>query len=184
MPSSRTAQNGDALTEQITALTRARAKARRDAGLSSRARIVELGMTVEEVWRRCDSEEQRRRLLLGQIESLLIFRGHQGGRLDPARIDLRWRNPDDRPLAPADAIGNPIGELVYDDSERWITNREAASLLEDAGVRWQPHATRCRRALRDGDIEQRPNHGSRPSVSKPSLLAFVERQAQTVLRSN
>ena len=131
--------NGDALTEQITALTKARAKARRDAGLSSRARIVEVGMTVEEVWRRCDTEEQRRRLLLGQVESLLIFRGHQGGRLDPARIDLRWRNPDDRPLAPAEAIGNPAGELVYDDSQRWITNREAAGLLDDARARWQAH---------------------------------------------
>ena len=132
-------------------------------------------MTVEEVWRRCDTEEQRRRLLLGQVESLLIFRGHQGGRLDPARIDLRWRNPDDRPLAPADAIGNPAGELVYDDSQRWITNREAAGMLNDARGTGKP-MTRLRRALRDGDIEQRPNHGSRPSVSKPSLLAFVERQ--------
>ena len=54
------------LTGQIAALAKARAMARRKAGLSARARIVELGMTVEEVWRRCDSVEQRRRLLFGQ----------------------------------------------------------------------------------------------------------------------
>ena len=118
-------------------------------------------------------EEQSATLLLGQIESLTIFHGRQAGRLDPARIDLTWRNPEHRPMAPVEALGNPVGELVYDDS-RWISHREAASLLKDSRVTGYP-ITRLRRALRNREIEQRPRHGNRPAVFKPSLLAFIER---------
>ena len=108
---------------------------------------------------------------------MIIFHGQKGGHLDPARIHLTWRNTEHRPMAPAEVLGNPIGELMYDDS-CWITHRAAAILLKDSRVTGDP-ITRLRRALRDREIEQRPRRGNRPAVFMPSLSAFIERHEQT-----
>lgn len=54
-------------------------------------RFRRAGPTVTTLWQAATTDDERRAVLAGQIESLRVSRGQRGGkRLDTSRIDLRW----------------------------------------------------------------------------------------------
>ncbi|WP_148613785.1 recombinase family protein [Nocardioides rubriscoriae] len=81
-----------ALSERMTELAAARTAARSITPRTSRRwRIT--GQTVALAWDQAEDDDERRAVLVGQVESLRIVRGRVGRKLDPARVLVEWR-PD------------------------------------------------------------------------------------------
>ena len=82
------------LSERLASLKDLRSTARRTP-VTRRVRTREL--TVAEEWQAAHDDTERRRVLMIQIESLRILRGKVGRYLDPARVQVTWREPADVP---------------------------------------------------------------------------------------
>src|SRR4029077_11397588 len=92
--------HGSRLSHRISGLKAARTVARKVAGALPVEVLINLGLNVEDIWRRCSTDDERREVLSGQIERLTIYRGNRGGRnLDRSRVKLVWRT-DEEQVAP------------------------------------------------------------------------------------
>jgi hypothetical protein len=155
-----------ALGDRIQRLKRSRAEVRRTAATSPVEELAETGRTLEEVWHLCANDEQRRQILSGQIESLLIARGSRGGRgLDRTRVSLTWQT-DPTSVAPDGIAFDQVVHRPRPKPAPWITHVEAAQV-----VGCSLHT--IRKAVVAGTIEQRRTARSYPSLSLRSVRQFA-----------
>jgi|GEM_PF-951439 len=156
--------DADELSRTIAALKKVKARLQRRARVHAGRGMEQLNLNVEDIWRRCATDEQRRELLVGQIGRLTIYRGNRGGSdLDRTRVQLLWRD-DTKQLAPQGVAGNPVHELFRERAE-WVSFAEAARMVGCSdGV--------IRRAVETRKIEQRKVHRVHPSLSTPSVVDF------------
>jgi site-specific DNA recombinase len=156
------------LSRAITALKKVKTRIQRRAGVQADSGLEQLDLTVEDIWRRCETDEQRRELLAGQMQRLTIYRGNRGGsNLDLTRIELEWRE-DTRQLAPQGVAANPVHELFRERVE-WVSICEAARMVECS-----EHD--IRRAVAKGQIKQRKIHRVHPSISRRSVIEFMRKK--------
>lgn len=160
-----------ALGHRITGLKSARTIARRAAGALPVEVLIELGLSVEDIWRRCSTDDQRREVLSGQIERLTIYRGNYGGRnLDRSRVDLTWRT-DARQVAP-EGVAESEPHETYSEPAEWISLEEAVKLVGCS-------MTVIRNAAERGEIEKRKTHRVHPSLSAISVARFADARSET-----
>ena len=116
-----------ALTRQIYALKLSRTRRRRAADNSSPERLVQLGLNVGELWRRCATDDERREVFASQIERLTSTAAEA-----PATSTPRgscW-NGAPRPawLLPPEIADNE--ELAYPRNQPdWVSMDEASKII-------------------------------------------------------
>jgi site-specific DNA recombinase len=78
-----------ALLGQLEALKELRNKARTATPTRRNLRVKERVVRLE--WEAAQTDEERRSVLLGQLDALHIVRGRVGRYLDPARVQITWK---------------------------------------------------------------------------------------------
>lgn len=156
-----------ALTKQIYALKLSRTRQLRAAANSTPERLVQLGLNVGDLWRRCATDDERREVLASQIERLTIYRGRGTRYFNPARVVLEWR-PETGLVAPVGIADNE--ELAYPRNQPdWVSMDAAAKIIgctrEDV-----------RLATNRGEIDQRKVHRVHPSLRRTSVLEYRDSQ--------
>ena len=155
------------LTRQIKSLKVSRARLRRIAATSTPERLVQLGLNVGDLWRRCATDDERREVFASQIERLTIYRGRGTRYFNPARVVLEWR-PETGLVAPAGIADNE--ELAYPRNQPdWVSMDEAARII---GCTRQD----VRAAASRGEIHQRKVHRVHPSLRRTSVLEYRDSQ--------
>jgi site-specific DNA recombinase len=92
------AADEEALGERLRSLKAARAEARREPLVSTTYRVSPSRLRDE--WARTEAVEERRRLVEGQVEAVMISgTGRRGARMDPGRIEIVWRELTDEERA-------------------------------------------------------------------------------------
>lgn len=152
---------------RITRLKQARSQARDTAREHLSSGLVELGHTVEDIWRRYTSDLQRRAVLAGQIDRLVINRGVRGCRtFQPHRVEITWRTEHHAAAPVALDLTGPVPPNRMYEVPEWIPLRVAMALTGCT-------ETTIRKAVRDGEIARRHAAASYPSLSGPSVQAFA-----------
>lgn len=154
------------IAREVASLKLSRTRARHALALATGTgpQQSEARLTVESVWRRCASDDQRRDVLRGQIASLTIYNGRARRSVDADRIDLRWQAECDLIVPTSVAFNDEQPEPQPDE---WVSFRTAAELLD-----WD--MTAVRRAVRGGGITQRTvTNRTHPSLLRASVLQLI-----------
>lgn len=156
------------LGKELLRLKQERARVRRRAGNRSAPVLADIGRTVREVWELCSTDEQRRDILAGQIQTLQISKAthHSGRVMDPARIALQWRDHTHEAIAPLGISLDAVHTQTYDPVP-WISLAAAAAHV-GCGIR------EIERAVRNGEIARRHVARCLPSLSRASVARFAE----------
>ncbi|HCB04060.1 MAG TPA: recombinase family protein [Nocardioides sp.] len=157
------------LNREMGRLKRARTAARRATGPAGAA-LEPLNMTLEQVWLRCETTEQRRHLVNSNIERIVVAPGQWKD--DNARLQIIWRALGTSPIAPPGVESNePARSRFYDPRQGWITVTQGTDIITAAGFSNRAFL----KAIADGRIEKRGD-GRRnyPSLALASVHAYVE----------